>query len=68
VASKETLEAIRQSILNEIYRMSIELGIDPDTLDINSFAHDEIELGERNNFNTHCRKLQIVEKKLREIQ
>jgi hypothetical protein len=68
VTRRSELEAIRQSILTEIYRMSLELGMDPDTLDTDSFAHDEIELGERNDFNTHCRKLQIVEKKLREIQ
>ena len=48
--------------------MSIELGIDPDTLDTDSFAFNEPKMGEQNNFNAHCRKLQIVEKKLREIE
>jgi len=68
VTRRSELEAIRQSILAEIYRMSIELGIDPDTLDINLFAHSAPQIGDQNNFNEHCHKLQIVEKKLREIQ
>lgn len=64
---KSELEAIRQSILSEIYRMSIELGLDPETLDTDSFAFNEPEMGKQNNFNAHCYKLQVVERQLREM-
>jgi hypothetical protein len=67
VTRRSELEAIRQSLLSEIYRMSIELGLDPDTLDIDLFAFGESSTGEQNTLNAHCRKLQVVEKKLREI-
>jgi hypothetical protein len=60
------LKAIRHSILNEIYRMCVEVGRDPDTLDIDLFAVDEPNMNFQNNFNTHCHKLQIVEKQLKE--
>ena len=65
---REQLEVVRQSILTEIYRMSLELGLDPETLDINSFAFNEPKMDRQNNFNAHCYKLQIVEKRLREIE
>ena len=38
---RSELEAIRESILSEIYRMSIELGLDPETLDINLYATND---------------------------
>lgn len=64
---KSELEAIRQSILDEIYRMCIEAGRDPETLDVDLFAVEEPSMGFRNNLSSHCHKLQIVEKQLREI-
>ncbi len=68
MTKKSELEAIRQSILNELFRMCIEMGRDPDTLDVDVFAWDEPNMIFQNNFNVHCHKLQVVEKQLREIQ
>lgn len=70
---RSELEKIRQPILNEIYRMSIELGIDPDTLDINLFAIPTPVTGDGvvtnnplletpNTFNALCYKLQVIQK------
>jgi hypothetical protein len=67
VTRKSELEAIRQSILNELFRMCIEMGRDPDTLNVDSWAYDEPKMDLQNNFSVHCHKLQIVEKQLREI-
>lgn len=67
VTKKSELESIRQSILEEIYRMSIELGLDPDTLDIDFYAANDETPEKQGTFGAHCRKLQIVERKLREI-
>ena len=64
---RSELEAIRESILSEIYRMSIELGLDPDTLDINLYATNDPAPEKQAAFGAHCRKLQIVEKQLGEI-
>ena len=47
--------------------MSIELGLDPETLDIDSFAFEDEDMNRQNTLNTHCRKLQVVERKLREL-
>lgn len=64
---RSELETIRLSILSEIYRMSIELGLDPDTLNIDLYAFNEPNPAMENNFNAHCYKLQIIERQLREI-
>ena len=64
---KSELEAIRQSILNELFRMCIEMGRDPDTLDVDFSAYNDPNMDFPNNFSTHCYKLQIVEKQLRDI-
>ena len=64
---RSELEAIRESILSEIYRMSIELGLDPDTLDINLYATIDPAPEKQAAFGAHCRKLQIVERLLGEI-
>jgi hypothetical protein len=47
--------------------MCIEAGRDPETLDVDLFAVEESNMGFRNNLSSHCHKLQIVEKQLREI-
>jgi len=73
VTRRSELEKIRQPILTEIYKMSIDLGIDPDTLDINLFAIAVPMTGDGvvtnnpllevpNTFNALCYKLQIIEK------
>lgn len=67
MTKRSELEEIRQSILAVIYKMSIELGLDPDTLDTDSFAYNEPNPALQNIFNAHCYKLQVVEKKLREL-
>lgn len=64
---RSELEAVRQAILAEIYRMSTELGLDPDTLDIDFYAANDETPEKQGTFGAHCRKLQIVERKLREI-
>lgn len=64
---RSELEAIRESILSEIYRMSIEMGLDPDTLDINLYVTNDFAPEKQAAFGAHCRKLQIVERKLGEI-
>jgi hypothetical protein len=66
VTKRSELEAIRHSILNEIYRMCVEVGRDPDTLDIDLFAVDAPNMVFQNNLSSHCHKLQIVEKQLKE--
>lgn len=67
VTRRSELESIRQSILEEIYRMSIELGLDPETLDIDLYATNEVAPEKQAAFGAHCRKLQIVNNKLGEI-
>lgn len=64
---RSELEAIRESILSEIYRMSIELGLDPETLDINLYATNDPLPGMQGTFGAHCHKLQIIERQLREM-
>ena len=65
---RSELESIRQSILEEIYRMSIELGLDPQTIDIDLYATNDIAPEKQAAFGAHCRKLQIVNKKLGDMQ
>lgn len=59
--------------MTEIYKMSINLGLDPDTLDINLFAIAVPMTGDGvvtsnplletpNTFNALCYKLQVIEK------
>lgn len=47
--------------------MSIELGIDPDALDIDLYATNDTAPEKQAAFGAHCRKLQIVERQLGEI-
>lgn len=47
--------------------MSIELGLDPDNIDINLFAVNNPLFESQNTFNALCYKLQIIEKLLGEI-
>jgi hypothetical protein len=66
VTRKSELEAIRQSILDELFRMCIEMGKDPETLDVGFSAYNEPNMVFQNNLSSHCHKLQIVEKQLKE--
>lgn len=67
MSRREQLETIRQSILGEIYRLCLEMGLDPETFDVNSaiLEDDRPELGAT--LGAHCKKLQTIERKLEEI-
>ena len=66
VTRKSELEAIRQSILKEIYRLCVDMGKDPETLDVDFSAYNEPNMVFQNNLSSHCHKLQIVEKQIKE--
>jgi len=66
VTRRSELEAIRESVLLEIYRLCVELGLDPEALDVNLYATNDPRAGMQGTFGAHCYKLQVIERQLEE--
>jgi len=64
----EKLIEIKIALMQEIYKQCIENNIDPDTFIYSDYINSSDESRIQGTLGAHCSKLDIIEKKIKELQ